>query len=451
MTSRRTFLKQSGIGVAGTIAAMTAPPVHAAGSDEIKIALVGCGGRGGGALMQALETPGAKKLVALADIFETKMPRLRKGAAEKFKDRKDVNVDVPDDFMFTGFDGYKHAIDAVGPGGVVLLATWPNFRPLHFEYAVEKGLHIFSEKSFGVDSPGIRRILKAAEVAKQKNLKVVSGLMSRHVPGLQEMMERIHGGAIGDIVTCWHWRMQGGVSPSPRQEGESLLQYQLRNHNSFTWTNGSMYLDNCVHDLDLCCWAKGSYPVSAQGMGGRQTRNALCDQFDHCAVEYTFADGTRMQTQARFMPNCWNKFCSEIHGTTGSAIMGSGSGRKHPGLRKGYKIWEGNKLTKENVIWEAAKEKFTGGYQEEHNDLFGSIRNDKYRNEAEYSCYATLVGVMGRLAFESGKVITWDEALNWEKPLCPHLDAMTWDSQPPVVPDKDGNYPIAVPGITAVR
>ncbi|MDR1494204.1 MAG: Gfo/Idh/MocA family oxidoreductase [Planctomycetaceae bacterium] len=427
---------------------MTAPAVHAAGSDEIKIALVGCGGRGGGALMQALETKGAKKLVAVADLQENKMQNIVKAAAEKFKDRLDVKIDVPRDFMFAGFDGYKHAIDAVGPGGVVLLATWPNFRPPHFEYAVEKGLHIFSEKSFGVDSPGIRRILKAAEAAKQKNLKIVSGLMSRHVPGLQEMMQRIHDGAIGEIVACWHWRMQGSAVPSSQKQGETLLQYQLRNHSSFKWTNGSLFLDNCVHDLDLCCWAKGSYPVSAQGMGGRQTRNAKCNQFDHCAIEYTFADGTRMQAQARFMSNCWNKFCSEIHGSTGSALMGSGSGRKHPTLWKGYKTWNGNKAAGENVIWQAEKNKFTGGYQEEHNDLFESIRNDTPRNETEYSCYATLTGVMGRLAFESGRVITWDEALNWEKSLCPNIDSITWDSQPPVLPDKDGNYPIVVPGET---
>ena len=314
-SSRREFLKQSGVLAAGL--ALVTPRVHAAETNTINVALVGCGGRGGGAVMQALTTEGPKKLVAISDVFENKVKGLLPRVKEKFPNDVDPNVQE-----FTGLDGYKHAIDAVGPGGVVLLATAPAFRPLHVEYAVNKGVHVFMEKSFGVDAPGVRKILKASEVAKQKNLKIVGGLMSRHSIPLQQAVEQLHNGIIGERITCWAYREHGPVGFGPRREDETIVAHQIRNYSCFTWLNGTFLLDWLIHNLDVCCWAKGAYPISAQGMGGRQTRTQQDQQFDHFAVEYTFADGTRLFAQGRHQVGTWPCFQSTIHGQTGCAVIG---------------------------------------------------------------------------------------------------------------------------------
>lgn len=229
---RRDFLKQSGLLMAGAVlpSVMAVPRVHAAGAETIRIGLVGCGGRGGGALMQALSTEGPKKVIALADVFDYKIQGVLKGATERFPN----DVDVPPERQFAGLDGYRHVVDAVGPGGVVLFATAPAFRPLHVEYAVDKGVNVFMEKSFGVDAPGVRRLLKAGELAKEKNLKIVGGLMSRHNYPLQQAIEQLHQGIIGERITCWAYREHGPVAFSPRREDETILGHQIRNYSCFT-------------------------------------------------------------------------------------------------------------------------------------------------------------------------------------------------------------------------
>ena len=436
-SSRRKFLKQSGA-VAATLAlASTAPRVHAAEENTIKVALVGCGGRGGGAVRQALSTEGPTKLVALSDAFESKVTGLLPLIKERFPNDVGPNVQ-----QCTGLDGYKQAIDAVGPGGVVLLATAPAFRPLHVEYAVNKGVHIFMEKSFGVDAPGVRKILNAGELAKQKNLKIVGGLMSRHSIPLQQAVEQLHKGIIGERITCWAYREHGPVGLGVRRDGESIVAHQIRNYSCFTWLNGSFILDWLIHNLDVCCWAKGAYPVSAQGMGGRQTRKERDQLFDHYAVEYTFADGTRLFAQGRHQADTWQCFQSTIHGQTGCAIIGEGV----PNPR----IYKGHNPVAANLLWEYTDGPRKDQYQVEQDVLFDCIRNDKPVNETERCCQATMVGVLGRMAAETGLNITWDEALNSTTELAPDLDKLTMDGTAPVMPDEEGNYPIAMPGVTTI-
>lgn len=433
---RRNFLKQSGILAAGAALAssMTIPKVHAAENNTIKIGLVGCGGRGGGALLQALSTEGPKKVVALADVFDYKVQGVLKGATERFPD----DVDVPQDRQFTGLDGYRHVVDAVGPGGVVLFAAAPAFRPLHVEYAVQKGVNVFMEKSFGVDAPGVRRLLKAGELAKEKNLKIVGGLMSRHNLALQQAIEQLHKGIIGERITCWAYREHGPVGFSPRRENETILAHQIRNYSCFTWLNGTFLLDWLIHNLDVCCWAKDMLPVSAQGQGGRQTRKEKDQLFDHYAVEYTFPDGTRLFAQGRHQHNSWNCFQATIHGATGCAVIGEGVAKP--------KIYKGHNPVKENLIWECGEAK-KDQYQIEHDVLFDCVRNDKPINETERCCMITMVGILGRMASESGQLVTWDDAMKSEVELASGIDQLTMDGPAPVMPDENGDYPIAMPGI----
>jgi predicted dehydrogenase len=432
---RREFLKSAGLGVLGASLVSQGLKVHAAESNTINVALVGCGGRGGGAVMQAMSTDGPKKLVALADVFENKAKGLLPAVKEKFPNDVDPNVQV-----LGGLDGYKHAIDAAGPGGVVLLATAPAFRPLHVEYAINNGVHVFMEKSFGVDAPGVRRLREVGKRAQQKNLKIVGGLMSRHSIPLQQAVEQLHKGIIGERITCWAYREHGPVGLAPRREGESIVAHQIRNYNNFTWLNGSFLLDWLIHNLDVCCWAKGAYPVSAQGMGGRQTRTEKDQLFDHYAVEYTFADGTRLFAQGRHQQGTWGCFQSTIHGATGCAVIGEGV----PNPR----IYKGHNPIAANLLWE-----YTGGsardqYQVEHDVLFDCIRNDKPVNETERCCQTTMVGILGRMAVETGQTVTWDDAMNSVTELAPNLDALTMDGPAPVMPDENGNYPVAMPGVT---
>ncbi len=436
--SRRDFLKQStGVVAGAALAGAISTRAHAAEDNEIKVVLVGCGGRGTGAATQALSTAGPSKLVAMADVFDNRLQSSLKALVTQ----KGAQVDVPADRQFVGTDGFKKAIDLVSPGGVVVLATPPAFRPIHLEYAVEKGCNVFMEKSFAVDGPGIRRVLAAGKAAEAKNLKIAGGLMSRHYKPLEDIVEQIHGGAIGDVITCWAYREHGPVGFTPKSEGMSDLANQIRNYSCYTWVNGSFLLDWLIHNLDVCCWVKDAWPVSAQGQGGRQVRTAADQLFDHYAVEYTFPDGTRMFAQGRHLNNTWGFFGDVIHGTKGSAILGEG--QSSPRLFKGYV------QTPDNVTWKY-KGPGCNHYQVEHDLLFAAIREDAPYNETERCAYAAMTGILGRMAAESGKEITWEQAMASNLELAPGLDDLTMDSEPPVKPDANGQYAIAMPGITKV-
>ena len=436
--SRREFLiKSTGAVGAGALVGALPLGVHAGESNTIKVALIGCGGRGTGAAANALATKGPTQLCAMADLFT---PRLE-GSLKELSRQFPKQVDVPKERQFYGMDAYQKAIDAIAPGGVALLATPPAFRPIHMEYAVSKGCHVFMEKSFAVDGPGVRRVLKTGEEAKKKNLKIAGGLMSRHYKPLEEIVEQIHGGAIGEVITCWAYREHGPVGCGPKGDGDNDLAHQIRNYSCFTWLNGSFLLDWLIHNLDVCCWVKNGWPVSAQGHGGRQVRKDADQLFDHYAVEYSFADGTRLFAQGRHMDNCWGFFGDIIHGAKGSAVLGEGISQ--PRLFKGFQ------QKAEDTIW-----RYKGDpcdqYQVEHDLLFQAIREDKPYNESERSAFAALTGILGRMASESGQMVTWQQALESNLELAPGLDRITMDSEAPVKPDAQGNYPVAMPGITKV-
>ena len=435
-SSRRDFMKRAGAAVAGSaLAGAIAARSYAAGDETIKVALVGCGGRGTGAAVNALKTKGPTKLVAMADVFENRL----QGSLNRLKKSLGDKVDVPPERAFIGFDAYRKAIDAVGPGGVVCLTTPPAFRPLHLEYAVAKGVHVFMEKSFAVDAPGIRRVLAAGEAAAKKNLKIAGGLMSRHYRPLEAAVAQIHDGAIGTVITAWAYRMHNPVGFSRKAEGESDLMHQIRNYSCFTWLNGSFLLDWLIHNIDVCCWVKDAWPVSAQGMGGRQVRGEPDQLFDHYACEFTFPDGTRLFAQGRHMARCWGFFGCVIHGATGCAVLGEG--KSNPLL------WKGHRQAKEDLIWQH-KGPRPNPYQLEHDLLFDAIRTDKPYNETERCAKSAMTGILGRMAVESGKAVTWDQALASTLELAPGLDQMDYDSPPPVKPDAQGRYPVAKPGIT---
>ncbi len=436
-SSRREFLGTSGrIAAAASILGGSWPGIYAAENNTIKVALVGCGGRGTGAAANALATEGPTRLVAMADVFENRIGISRKALFDEFPNQ----IDVPPDRQFVGFEAYKSAIDCLDKVDVVILATPPAFRPLHLEYAVNKGCNVFMEKSFAVDGPGIRRVLAAGKKAESKNLKIAGGLMSRHSPPLEQAVEQIHQGVIGDVITCWAYREHEPVGFSQRPPDVTEMGHQVRNYSCYTWLNGSFILDWLIHNLDVCCWVKGAWPVSAQGQGGRQVRTVPDQLFDHYAVEYRFEDGTRLFAQGRHMENCWGFFGDNIHGASGSAVLGEGI--KDPRLYRGH-VGEPSRL-----IWEY-KGPMTNAYQIEHDRLFAAIRADRPYNETERSAYAALTGILGRMAAESGKQVGWKEAMASDVALAPGIEQFTMESVPPVTPDEEGRYPVAMPGISA--
>jgi len=353
-------------------------------------------------------------------------------------------VDVPPERRFVGFDAFRKAIDSLGKGGLVLLATPAAFRPIHLEYAVQKGVNVFMEKSFAVDAPGIRRVLRAGEDAKAGNLKIASGLMWRHDPPREEVVRRLHEGAIGEVILLRTYRLHGPVGFQPRQPGESELAHQIRNYSCYTWLNASFFVDWLIHNIDVCCWAKDMWPVSVQGQGARVARSDPDQMLDQYSVEYTFADGAKLLAQGRHVAGCWDLFSDFAHGAKGSAVL-----MENLGAAKS-RIYRGQAQTPENLAW-----RYQGPpidpYQREHDLLFAAIRTDTPYNEAERAAKACLVSVMGRMAAESGLVINYDEALASNLELAPGLERIaSLDAPAPVAPDSAGAYPVPVPGRTKV-
>lgn len=439
-TDRRAFLRTTATAIATATLAPSLPlGVHAGEDHTIKIALVGCGGRGTGAAAQALSTKGPTRLVAMADAFEDRLTSSLNSLRQS--PRFAAQVDVPPERRFIGLQGYKPAIDAVAPGGVVLLATPPAFRWVHFQYAVTRGVHVFMEKSFAVDAPGVRRILATAREASAKNLKVAVGFMWRHDPPRQDVIQRIHDGAIGELLTLRTYRMHGAVGYTPKRPGESDLAHQIRNYNNFTWLNGGFFLDWLCHNLDVCCWAKQALPLNAQGMGGRCVRSEGDQLYDHYFVEYTFADGTKLFAQGRHVNRCYEIFSDFAHGTKGSAVIMESLAAARP------RIYSTQVMIRENEVW-----RYRGPepdcYQVEQDRLFEAIRDDRAYNEAERGALSIMVGILGRMAIESGQLLTWEEGLASNLELAPGLEQMTLDSPPPVLPDAAGRYPLARPGET---
>ncbi len=434
--SRREFLKTSGrTAAASALAGMALQPVHAAEDSTIKLALVGCGGRGTGAVGNAMAaTGGPVKLHAMADVFEHRLQGSHKRLVAGFGDR----IDVPAERQFLGFDAYISAIDSLDPGDVVLLTTHAAFRPLHFEYAVSKGINVFMEKSFAVDSPAAHRLLKAAEESEEKNLKVGCGFMWRHSTARQEVIKRIHDGAIGDVNMLRIYRVHGPVHCPKRPADSNELLFQLQHPNSFNWVAGSFFIDWHCHNIDVACWAKGEWPVSAQGMGGR-CYPAAGNLFDHYTVEYTFADGAKLFAFSRHMSGCWNIYSDFAHGSQGSAVIMDSLSAPRP------RIYKGQNMVKEEVTWEHRQPE-RNPYNEEWQLLLDAVRNDTPHNEAKRAAEADVVALMGRMATHTGAFITWEQALASKFEYVKDIDNMTTDTPAPIHEGPDGIYDAPLPG-----
>jgi predicted dehydrogenase len=437
-TSRREFLRNTGQFAAAT--AIIGSLSAVAGADDgkpINLALVGCGGRGTGAVADAFSaTGGPVRLCAMADLFEPRLQSSLKQLKQSFPDK----IEVPQDRQFVGFDAYKKAIDCLHPGDVVLLTTHAAFRPLHYEYAVAKGINVFMEKSFATDAPALRRMRKTTEVAVQKNLKVSVGFMWRHSKARQEVIRRIHDGAIGQVHTLRIYRVHGPVHCPPRPADSNELVFQLQHPNSFTWVSSGFFIDWHCHNIDVACWAKGAWPVSAQGMGGRCFKEAG-NQFDHYTVEYTYADGAKLFVFSRHMNNCWETYADYAHGSHGSAVLMASLGAPEP------KIYKSQNMAPQEVAW-AYGEPDCNPYHSEWQVLLDAIRQDKPHNEAARAADASVAAIMGRLATHTGQLVTWDQASSSNFQFVKDIDQMSFDTAAPIHSDSEGRYAAPEPGIT---
>lgn len=425
---RRDFIKAGSV-FAGAAALSSMPVSHvfAAGSDIIKIALIGCGGRGTGATFDAFASGQNIKLVAMADAFADNLEQTYGTLKEKFGDK----VDVPDSRKYVGFDGYKAAIK---DADVVLLATPPGFRPAHFEEAVKEGKHVFMEKPVAVDIPGVRRVLAAAAEAKKKKLNVVVGLQRRYQTNYRETIKRIQDGAIGDVLSGQVYWNSGGVWVRPRKPGQTEMEYQMRNWFYFNWLCGDHLVEQHVHNIDIANWVKDKYPISIQGTGSRahRTGKEYGEIYDNFALELTYDDGSVIYSQCRHFEGVSNRVDETFQATKGRAYLSAGN----QGI-----LWD----ARGNEIYRHDPKGNPNAYQQEHKELFAAIAKNEYSfDDAQYGAYSTLTGIIGRIACYTGKTIKWDDAITSTVDLSP--DVYAWDALPKIVPNEKGEYPYAIPG-----
>ena len=430
---RRDFVKQGSM-LAGAIAA--APLISNAnffsGSDDvIKVAVIGCGGRGTGAAVQALMSKQNVKIVAMADAFKDRLDECYKNVAGELANAgagTKGTLDVPEERKFVGFDGYLKAIPLAD---VVILATPPGFRPIHFEEAVKQGKHIFMEKPVATDPAGVQRVLAAAKIAKQKKLNVVVGLQRHYQDSYRALFAKKD--MIGDITSMQAWWNNDGVWTRPRKAGQTEMEYQMRNWYYFVWLCGDHITEQHIHNLDVINWFKGGYPVKAQGFGGRQVRKSKehGEIFDHHYVEFHYADGSILNSQCRHMPGTSSKVDELLVGTKGKIYCDAA---RITDLRG-------------KTIFQFDKSKERNPYQTEHDELFAAIAKGEYKYaDAENGAYSTMTSILGRMATYSGQIIDWDKAINSGLNLHPSVYA--FDAAAPVNPGPDGFYPVPVPGVT---
>ncbi|MCC6679244.1 MAG: Gfo/Idh/MocA family oxidoreductase [Phycisphaerales bacterium] len=418
--SRRDFLAASA-GLAAAAGAGAGPlsiarAAHVAGSDALRLGVIGCGGRGTGAAADSLDADPAVKLVALADVFQDRLDGCLGSLSgeDRFKGR----IAVDESHRFVGFDAYKQLL--ASEVDIVALATAPHFRAMHFEAAIAAGKHVFMEKPVGVDPTAVRRVLAAADQAQARKLCVVAGTQRRHQPKYRALMERVHGGAIGKIVSARAWWNQGGLWVKQREPQWSDMEWMLRNWLYFTWTSGDHIVEQHVHNLDVINWAVGTHPVKATAMGGRQVRTGpeYGNIFDHFAVEYEYPGGVTMTSMCRQIDGCASRVDEVVSGSSGVVKFGAG------------------------VIEGAQPFKYSGPdvnpYVEEHKHLIEAVRGGPYINEARTVAESTLTAIMGRISAYTGQEVTWEKVLNARMDLSPAAYAMG----PVEVP------PVAVPGRT---
>ena len=432
--TRRDFVKTTTMTASGLLLGSLplSSSAYAAGSDMIKVALVGCGGRGTGAAFNALAAGSDVKLVAMADVFEDRLQESYSRLSQRYGDSE--QLDVPDDHKFIGFDGYKKATDLAD---VVLLVTPPGFCPRHYKYAVEKGKHVFMEKPVATDAPGVRTVLESGKIAREKKLNVVVGLQRRYQNNYREILRRIHNREIGDIISGQVYWNQGELWLRERKPEYSELEYQMRNWYYFNWLCGDHILEQHVHQIDVANWYLGQYPEKAQGMGGREVRTGkeYGQIFDHHFVEFTYPGGAVIASQCRQIPGCFNRVAEDFQGTRGFLSI---DGSNNAIIRD----------RNQNVRFDYDGGDDPNPYQQEIDELFESIRQGHVIDNTDYGAKSTLAGVMGRMATYTGQVIDWDTAMYSQDKLVPdHID---WDTEPPVLPDENGYYPVPVPGQTPI-
>jgi len=437
--SRREVLKWGGTMAAGSaLAGVAVPAVHAAEDNTIRLAQIGCGPRGSGAVGNAFAVPdgGPIKLFAMADVYQDRIDRAHKALSGQFGDR----VDVPPERQFVGFDAYRKAIDCLRPGDVALLTTRAYPRPTHLDYAVEKGVNVFMEKSFAPDPGGLNRMIRAGEAAEKKNLKIAAGVMCRHSVARQALVEKIRAGELGDVQLIRASRMGGGGAFGRRDPASNELEYQVRRPVAFLWASSGLMIELLIHQIDECCWLKDAWPVQCHGLGGRSPWTQDYGQnLDAYSMEYTFADGSTALVSNRNISGCYNDFATYVHGTKRAAQF---SGNIHAATVHTYKD---RRIIKHNIDWQAEREPCSP-WQAEWNVLVDAIRNDRPHNETRRAALANLAAVMGRAAVHSGQIITWDQMMASRFLFCDYVDDLDYDSPAPVHDDDQGRYPAPTPG-----
>jgi len=429
--SRRSFVKNSTLLAGGMLAAPLLSKANFFSGSEgvIKIALIGCGGRGTGATVQALSTKQNVQLVAMADAFKDRLDGSLKSIMEEMSDKKG-RVMVKEENKFVGFDAYKNAMALAD---VVILATPPGFRPIHFEEAVKQGKQIFMEKPVATDPAGIQRVLAAAQIAKAKKLNVVVGLQRRYQTSYRELIKRVQDGAIGEIVAAQAWWDNDGVWMHPRKPEWTEMEYQMRNWYYFNWLCGDHITEQHIHNLDVINWALDAYPVKAQGMGGREVRKGkdYGEIFDHHYVEFHYGDGAILNSQCRHIKGTMSKVDELLIGTKGKVFCDESRITDN----KGKTIYQFDKKTENQP------------YQAEHDELFAAVAKGEFKfQDAERAAKSTMTSILGRMATYSGQVIDWDKAINSGINIMPQKYA--FDATPPILPDANGLYPVAIPGVT---
>lgn len=425
-TTRRTFVKTSAKTAAAGLVFAQLPVFSSANvldQNRIKLGLIGCGGRGTGAIFQALTASKSVHLVAMGDVFRHEMDSSLQQVSKDFPDQ----VDVPRERQFLGLEAFKNVIAECD---AVILATPPGFRPEHFEYAVASGKHVFMEKPLAVDSPGYRKVVETGRLAEQKKLNVVVGLQFRYEIAMNEMVNKIHDGELGEILSTDVYYNVGKATVHPRKPGQTELEYQISNWHYFNWLWGGQLAGQTIHQIDVINWVKQDYPVKASGMGGRAMLEGPDhgEIFDHHYVEFEYADGTKLHVQCRQMNNCDNRMGFNIQGTKGRAD-------------ERFQFLD----NKGNVLWRYRDRDDPSSSQIEQDIFIGSIRGTHpYVNNTNYGAESTMTTILGRMAIESGKVIAIDEAKVSNLSIVP--SPITWDMKMPNAPLEDGNYGIPGPG-----
>lgn len=434
---RRNFMKGTALATGSVM--MAGLPVGASAfvnpkEKKLKLALVGCGGRGTGAAVQALTADPDVQLVAMADAFRDRLDNSLNSImnSDSLTEDRKKNIKVKEDNKYVGFDAYK---DAIKEADVVILATPPGFRPYHLEECINQDKHVFCEKPLATDSVGIRKCLDLVKVSESKKLNIVVGLQRHYQTNYREIMKRINDGAIGDVIAGQVYWNGGGVWVRERKPEYTEMQYQMRNWYYFNWLCGDHIVEQHIHNIDVFNWVKDAFPVSAQGMGGRQVRTGKehGEIFDHHYVEFTYADGTILNSQCRHIKGCMNKVSETIIGTKGMADFNSG------GLISDLKG---------NDIYKHREKGDPNPYQVEHDELFASIRKGEVINDLHYGTMSTMTSILGRYATYSGLEVKMDDAIASDVQLVQATNS--WDDTPPVMPNSDGYYPVAVPGKSIV-